>query len=36
MAKLGTEKTPAIVRVQNEQRAQEIASIFEKIIGLLF
>jgi len=29
MAKLGTEKKPAIVRVQNEHRAQEIASIFD-------
>jgi len=31
MAKLGTEKKPAIVRVQNEYRAQKIASIFDKI-----
>lgn len=30
MAKLGTEKKPAIVRVQNERRAQEIASIFDR------
>ena len=30
MAKLGTEKKPAIVRVQNENRAQEIGSIFDK------
>jgi SWIM/SEC-C metal-binding protein len=30
MAKLGTEKNPAIVRVQNEHRAQEIDSIFAK------
>ena len=30
MAKLGTEKKPAIVRVQNEHRAHEIASIFDK------
>ena len=30
MAKLGTEKKPAIVRVQNEHRAEEIASIFDK------
>ena len=30
MAKLGTEKKPAVVRVQNEARAQEIASIFDK------
>jgi hypothetical protein len=29
MAKLRTEKKPAIVRVQNEHRAQEIASIFD-------
>ena len=28
MAKLGSEKKPAIVRVQDEARAQEIASIF--------
>ena len=39
MAKLGTEKRPAIVRVQTEERLREIASIFEKyewkfIIGL--
>ena len=27
MAKLGTEKKPAIVRVQTEQRAEEIASL---------
>jgi len=30
MAKLGTKKKPAIVRVQNEKRAEEIASIFAK------
>ncbi len=30
MVKLGTEKKPAIVRVQNEQRAQEVAAEFEK------
>ena len=30
MAKLGTAKKPAIVRVQNEHRAEEIASIFDK------
>jgi len=30
MAKLGTEKKPAIVRVQNEHRGEEIASIFDK------
>jgi SWIM/SEC-C metal-binding protein len=30
MAKLGTEKKPAIVRVQNEYRANEIASIFDQ------
>ncbi len=30
MAKLGTENKPAIVRVQNEYRAQEVASIFDK------
>ena len=30
MSKLGTEKKPAIVRVQNEHRAQEIAAIFDK------
>ena len=39
MAKLGTEKRPAIVRVQTEERLHEIVSIFEKhgwkfIIGL--
>ncbi len=39
MAKLGTEKKPAIVRVQNERRAQEVSSIFDKnewkfILGL--
>jgi len=39
MAKLGTEKKPAIVRVQNEHRGEEIASIFDKngwefIIGI--
>ncbi len=30
MAKFGTEKKPAIVRVQDEHRAEEIASIFNK------
>ena len=30
MAKLGTKKRPAIVRVQNEKRAKEIGSIFGK------
>ncbi len=30
MAKLGSQKKPAIVRVQNENRAAEIASIFDK------
>ena len=30
MAKFGTEKKPAIVRVQDEYRAKEIASIFNK------
>jgi len=30
MAKLGTEKKPAVVRVQDEHRAEEIASIFNK------
>lgn len=30
MAKLGTEKKPAVVRVQNEQRAKEIATIFDQ------
>ena len=30
MAKLGTDKKPAIVRVQNEHRAQEVSSIFDK------
>ena len=30
MAKLGTKKKPAIVRVQNEKRAEEIGSIFGK------
>ena len=30
MAKLGTEKKPAIVGVQNERRAQEISSVFDK------
>jgi len=39
MARLGTEKRPAVVRVQTEERMEEIASIFEKygwkfIIGL--
>jgi len=39
MAKLGTEKKPAVVRVQNEGRAQEVSSIFDKngwkfIIGI--
>ncbi len=39
MAKLGTEKKPAVVRVQNEERFVEVASIFEKhgwhyIVGL--
>jgi SWIM/SEC-C metal-binding protein len=39
MTKLGTEKKPAIVRVQNEHRAQEIGAIFDKngwkfIIGI--
>ena len=29
-AKLGTEKNPAIVRVQSEKRMKEVASIFEK------
>ncbi len=30
MAKLGTEKKPAIVCVQDEHRAEEVASIFDK------
>ena len=30
MAKLGTEKRPAVVRVQNEARAKEVGSIFDK------
>jgi len=30
MAKLGSLKKPAIVRVQNGKRAEEIASIFDK------
>ena len=30
MAKLGTKKKPAIVHVQNEHRAQEIAELFDK------
>ena len=30
MAKLGTKKKPAIVRVQNEKRAEEIAPVFDK------
>ncbi len=30
MARLGTEKRPANVRVQTEERMQEIASIFDK------
>ncbi len=39
MAKLGTKKNPAIVRVQTEERLQEIAPVFQKhgwkfIIGL--
>lgn len=39
MAKLGTEKNPAIVRVQDLDRANEVAEIFEQydwkyIIGL--
>ena len=29
-AKLGTEKNPAVVRVQTETRMKEVASIFEK------
>jgi len=29
-AKLGTEKNPAVVRVQTEKRMKEVASIFEK------
>lgn len=39
MAKLGTKKKPAVVRVQNQKRAEEIASIFTEhdwkyIIGI--
>jgi len=30
MAKLGTKKKPAIIRVQTETRAMEVASIFEE------
>jgi SWIM/SEC-C metal-binding protein len=30
MAKLGTEKKPAIVRVQTEKRLQEVAAIFDQ------
>jgi hypothetical protein len=30
LSKLGTEKKPAIVSVQNGHRAQEIAAIFDK------
>jgi SWIM/SEC-C metal-binding protein len=30
MAKLGTEKKPAVVRVQTEERLREVGSIFEK------
>ncbi len=30
MAKLGTNKKPAVVRVQTEERLQEVASIFTK------
>jgi SWIM/SEC-C metal-binding protein len=30
MAKLGTEKKPAIIRVQNEDRVQELSSIFNE------
>ena len=30
MAKFGIEKKPAVVRVQDEHRAEEIASIFKK------
>jgi hypothetical protein len=33
MAKLGSEKKPAIVRVQNEHRAEEISSILKKMDG---
>jgi SWIM/SEC-C metal-binding protein len=29
-AKLGTEKNPAVVRVQTQKRMKEVASIFEK------
>lgn len=29
-AKLGTEKNPAVVRVQTEKRLKEVAAIFEK------
>jgi Mg/Co/Ni transporter MgtE len=29
-AKLGTEKKPAVVRVQTEERLKEVASIFEE------
>ena len=32
-AKLGTEKNPAIVRVQTEKRMKKIASKFEKMAG---
>ena len=39
MAKLGTERKPAVVRVQTEVRAMEVASIFDEhnwkfIIGI--
>jgi SWIM/SEC-C metal-binding protein len=39
MAKRGTEKKPAVVRVQNQKRAEEIAAIFSEhdwkyIIGI--
>ena len=30
VAKLGTEKNPAVVSVQTEERSKEVASIFEK------
>ena len=39
MAKLGTKKKPAVVRVQNDKRAGEVVAVFEKhgwhfILGL--
>ena len=30
MAKLGTQKKPAVVRVQNDRRVEEVVAVFEK------